>query len=70
MPPVERPSQPRQDQSAQTVQRPGQHTDRSLSDLLDVKEDDAASIELRQDLDRIREAELTAERNAAAGRIY
>lgn len=65
MSPTAQPEQP-----AQPVQRPGTHTDQSLSELLDVKEDDAASTELRQDLERIREAERTAERTAAAVRLY
>jgi hypothetical protein len=68
MPPSKQPE--RHEQEQQPVPSTGVHSDQSLSQLLDVKEDDAASTELRQDLERIREAERTAERNAAAVRLY
>jgi len=68
---AEQPEHPEEpDRAEQPVRRPGEHTDQSLSELLDVKENDAASSKLRQDLDRIREAERTAERNAAGVRLY
>jgi hypothetical protein len=57
------------EQPAQLVKRPGTHTDQSLTELLGVKGDDAASTELQRDLERIREAERTAERAAAGVRL-
>jgi hypothetical protein len=57
------------EQPAQLVKRPGTQTDKSLTELLGVKDGDAASTELQRDLERIREAERTAERAAAAVRL-
>lgn len=62
MSPTERPTQP--------VERPGEHTEQSLAELLGIKEGDDASDKLRQDLERIGEAERAAERAAAAARLY
>lgn len=58
------------EQLTEPVKRPGEHTEQSLAELLGVKEGDDASDKLRQDLERIREAERAAERAAAAARLY
>ena len=50
------------EQLTEPVKRPGEHTEQSLAELLGVKEGDDASDKLRQDLERIREAERAAER--------